>query len=207
MVSHFLFKVLVVGDPLVGKTSFVQRYVNRTFSKHYRATVGVDFALKVLRWSNMETIRLQLWDVAGQERFASMTRLYYKDAAGCVLMFDVSSANTFYNCIGWKQDLDSKMQQRDGQAVPCILLANKCDLGEWAIGQTEVDKFSREHNFIGWMETSVKENRNIEKAVGVLVDEMMARASEGGQSVSANVGHLHLDYADGHNRHRCCWET
>jgi len=61
-----LFKVIVIGDPTVGKTSFVQRYVQDTFKRDYKGTVGVDFALKILRWSDSQTIKLQLWDIAGQ---------------------------------------------------------------------------------------------------------------------------------------------
>ncbi|KAJ7404076.1 hypothetical protein WISP_147601 [Willisornis vidua] len=59
-----MFKVLVVGDATVGKTSLVQRYANDSFNRHYKSTVGVDFALKVVQWSESETVRLQLWDIA-----------------------------------------------------------------------------------------------------------------------------------------------
>ena len=61
-----LFKILIIGDPTVGKTSFVQRYVNDTFRRDYKGTIGVDFALKVVTWSDTETIKLQLWDIAGK---------------------------------------------------------------------------------------------------------------------------------------------
>ncbi|KAJ1143663.1 hypothetical protein NDU88_009968 [Pleurodeles waltl] len=123
-----LFKVLIVGDATVGKTSLVQRYSNDSFTKHYKSTVGVDFALKVLQWSDSETVRLQLWDIAGQERFTSMTRLYYREAAACVIMFDVTNRASFLNSQKWKEDLDSKATLQNGAPVPCILLANKCDL-------------------------------------------------------------------------------
>uniref|UniRef100_A0A8C9V3W9 RAB29, member RAS onco family n=1 Tax=Scleropages formosus TaxID=113540 RepID=A0A8C9V3W9_SCLFO len=126
MGSHdHLFKVLIVGDGHVGKTSLVHRYVEERFCKSYKSTVGVDFALKVLPWSNTETVRLQLWDIAGQERFTSMTRIYYKEASGCVLMFDVTDPSSFRNCHRWKEDLDSKVRLAGGSPVPCILLANK----------------------------------------------------------------------------------
>ncbi|KAG8518090.1 Ras-related protein Rab-7L1 [Galemys pyrenaicus] len=160
-----LFKVLVVGDAAVGKTSLVQRYSQDTFSKHYKSTVGVDFALKVLQWSDSEMVRLQLWDIAGQERFTSMTRLYYRDASACVIMFDVTNATTFSNSQKWKQDLDSKLTLPNGEPVPCLLLANKCDLSPWAVSRDQVDRFSRENGFTGWTETSVKENRNINEAM------------------------------------------
>uniref|UniRef100_A0A4W2FL56 Ras-related protein Rab n=1 Tax=Bos indicus x Bos taurus TaxID=30522 RepID=A0A4W2FL56_BOBOX len=136
-----LFKVLVVGDAAVGKTSLVQRYSQDSFSKHYKSTVG------------------------GQERFTSMTRLYYRDASACVIMFDVTNATTFSNSQKWKQDLDSKLTLPNGEPVPCLLLANKCDLSPWAVSRDQVDRFSKENGFTGWTETSVKENKNINEAM------------------------------------------
>lgn len=65
MQQELLFKVLVIGDLGVGKTSIIKRYVHQIFSQHYRATIGVDFALKVLQWDIDTVIRLQLWDIAG----------------------------------------------------------------------------------------------------------------------------------------------
>ena len=73
-------------------------------------------------------IRLQLWDIAGQERFYNMTRVYYKDAVGCFIVFDVTRASTFEAVIRWKNDLDSKVTLPDGNPVPCVLLANKVGL-------------------------------------------------------------------------------
>jgi len=60
-----LFKVIIIGDPGVGKTSFIRRYVQNAFRGDYKATIGVDFALKIVRWSENQTIKLQLWDIAG----------------------------------------------------------------------------------------------------------------------------------------------
>jgi small GTP-binding protein len=62
-----LFKVIIIGDPTVGKTSFVQRYVQNSYKRDYKGTVGVDFALKTVKWSETHTVKLQLWDIAGKE--------------------------------------------------------------------------------------------------------------------------------------------
>lgn len=64
--KEYLFKVLVIGELGVGKTSIIKRYVHQLFSQHYRATIGVDFALKVINWDSKTLIRLQLWDIAGK---------------------------------------------------------------------------------------------------------------------------------------------
>lgn len=69
MQQEHLFKVLVIGDLGVGKTSIIKRYVHQIFSQHYRATIGVDFALKVFNWDSHTVIRLQLWDIAGETGF------------------------------------------------------------------------------------------------------------------------------------------
>ncbi|XP_077151255.1 ras-related protein Rab-7L1 [Ranitomeya variabilis] len=183
----YLFKVLVVGDSTVGKTSLLHRYVHDVFGKEYKMTMGVDFALKVVQWSDTEMVRLQLWDIAGQERFTSMTRLYYKQASGCIIMFDLTSADSFRSCQMWKSDLDNKVTLSNGDPVPCILLANKCDLSPWAVTKEQIDKFSKENNFIGWTETSVKENKNINESMRVLIERMM-EARESGRSSSPLQG-------------------
>lgn len=72
--KEHLYKILVIGDLGTGKTSFIKRYVHKFFSNSYRATIGVDFALKVIPWDESTIVRLQLWDIAGQERFGNMTR-------------------------------------------------------------------------------------------------------------------------------------
>ncbi|KAJ8886112.1 hypothetical protein PR048_012321 [Dryococelus australis] len=120
-----LYKILVIGELGTGKTSIIKRYVHQFFSQHYRATIGVDFALKVLNWDTNSIIRLQLWDIAGQERFGNMTRVYYKEAVGAFIVFDVTRAATFDAVVKWKQDLDTKVQLPDGSPIPCVLLANK----------------------------------------------------------------------------------
>uniref|UniRef100_K7F5H5 Ras-related protein Rab n=1 Tax=Pelodiscus sinensis TaxID=13735 RepID=K7F5H5_PELSI len=169
-----MFKVLIVGDATVGKTSLVQRYANDSFNKHYKSTVGVDFALKVVQWSESETVRLQLWDIAGQERFTSMTRLYYREASACVIMFDVTNFNTFSNSQKWKLDLDSKLTLPDGSLVPCLLLANKCDLSPWAWLLHHPMRIPCWIGFSSCSETSVKENKNINESMRVLIEKMMS---------------------------------
>ncbi|XP_060791158.1 ras-related protein Rab-38 [Neoarius graeffei] len=176
MQQEHLFKVLVIGDLGVGKTSIIKRCVHQVFSQHYRATIGVDFALKVLNWDNHTVIRLQLWDIAGQERYGNMTRVYYREAVGALVVFDVTRASTFDAIPKWKDDLDTKVTLSNGTPVPTVLLANKSDLSRDGLSTPipKLDTFCKENGFVGWFETSAKENANIEAAIRCLVEHILS---------------------------------
>jgi len=171
-VEEYVYKILVVGDLGCGKTSFIHRYVNHVFSNTYRATIGVDFALKTLKWDNKTSIRLQLWDIAGQERFGHMTRVYYKEAVGAMIVYDVTRDKTFQAVTKWKADIDDNLEV-DGVSIPVVLLANKIDLAEEPLDKEMMEKFCRENKFIGWFETSAKDNINIDSAGNFLVEHIL----------------------------------
>jgi len=177
--QEYLFKILVIGDIGSGKTSIIKRYVHNFYSPHYRATIGVDFAMKVLNWDDGSIIRLQLWDIAGQERFGNMTRVYYKEASGAFIVFDVTRPATFDAVIRWKADLDAKVRLADGRPIPCLLLANKSDLEKSGFGNynqkpEDMDEYCQRHGFVGWADTSAKENTGIDEAAGHLVQNVLA---------------------------------
>ncbi|XP_058489161.1 ras-related protein Rab-38 isoform X1 [Solea solea] len=157
MQKEHLYKILVIGDLGVGKTSIIKRYVHHNFSPNYRATIGVDFALKVLNW-DQETVRLQLWDIAGQERFGNMTRVYYREAMGAFIVFDATRPASFEAVAKWKEDLDSKLTLANGKNVATVLLANKCDQGRDVLTNNgiKMEQFCQDNGFVGWFETSAK---------------------------------------------------
>eukprot|EP00995_Heteronema_vittatum_P002437 NODE_1353_length_988_cov_283.502662_g943_i0.p1 GENE.NODE_1353_length_988_cov_283.502662_g943_i0~~NODE_1353_length_988_cov_283.502662_g943_i0.p1 ORF type:complete len:229 (+),score=49.36 NODE_1353_length_988_cov_283.502662_g943_i0:80-766(+) len=189
--SEYLYKVLVhnihvdmqqlcrgrfgfVGEGGTGKTCVIRRYVHNIFQMSTKATIGVDFALKVLNWDRTKNITLQIWDIAGQERYGQMTRVYYQAAVGALVVYDVSRPETFEAVSKWKQDIDNKVFLPDGSSIPCLLLANKCDLP--AVPQRtkdELDRFCEEQGFVGWFETSSKENLNIERSFKHLVEKIL----------------------------------
>ncbi|XP_077190871.1 ras-related protein Rab-7L1 isoform X3 [Paroedura picta] len=133
-----------------------------------------------------------------------MTRLYYREASACIIMFDVTSVSTFTSCGKWKQDLDSKLKLPDGSPVPCLLLANKCDLSPWAVTREEIDHFSKENAFTGWTETSVKENKNVNESMRVLIEKMMSMSlNDGDSSVPGRGDYINLKDASTPNW-GCC---
>jgi Ras-related protein Rab-32 len=103
-----------------------------------------------------------------------MTRVYYKEAVGAFIVFDVTRSATLDAVVKWKQDLDSKVQLPDGSPIPCVLLANKCDQQKEGLVNSSIkmDEYCKEKTFAGWFETSAKENINIEEAARFLVNKV-----------------------------------
>ena len=93
--EHF-FKILLVGDACVGKTSLLIRFSEDTYSQMYNMTIGIDFRTKIVR-INGERVKLQLWDTAGQERYRTITQAYYRGSHGVLVVYDVTSRNSFEN--------------------------------------------------------------------------------------------------------------
>jgi Ras-related protein Rab-32 len=97
--DEHLYKVLVIGDYGVGKTSLIRRYTEGYFSPNYKLTIGVDFALKTVEGEDGKKVALQLWDIAGHERFGHMTHVYYKYAIAAIIVFDLGRPATFESVI------------------------------------------------------------------------------------------------------------
>jgi Ras-related protein Rab-32 len=184
-----MLKVIVVGDIGVGKTCLIKKYIHNVFSPHYKSTIGVDFGLKVMRWSDELVLKIQLWDIAGQERFQNMTRSYYKEAVGAFIVFDVDRVGaTFDNTKKWKLDIDQKVTFMETEdPIPVILIANKTDKlnlddenvkKDWDDLKEIMDKVVEEHGFIGWVGTSAARGTGIDEATRQLMGEILKREEE-----------------------------
>eukprot|EP01105_Mastigella_eilhardi_P014647 TRINITY_DN3331_c0_g1_i1.p1 TRINITY_DN3331_c0_g1~~TRINITY_DN3331_c0_g1_i1.p1 ORF type:complete len:215 (+),score=68.12 TRINITY_DN3331_c0_g1_i1:95-739(+) len=185
-----LYKILVVGDVACGKTSIVKRYVHDIFSDQYKSTVGVDFALKILNLDDDTEVRLQMWDIAGQERFGSMTRVYYREAVGAFVVFDISRIGTLDGAAVWKDDLNEKVRWGpQNQPVPVYLLANKCDVPPETYCRAEEDiaKYAKSRGYIGYKLTSAKDNVGIEEAAEELVRHIMDNDPRNMQEVDHSI--------------------
>jgi len=182
-------KLVVVGDVGVGKTCIIRRYTQNVFTDNYKATIGVDFALKFLQY-NEKKLTLQLWDVAGQERFGNLTSVYYRNAVGGLVVCDVTQLmphnrkprGDLDSAMKWKSDIDQKAGK-----IPCFLLINKSDVleNEEQLDSAAIDKFCKENDFIGWLLTSAKANVNIVKAISMLLENIIQKqnTAEKGETV------------------------
>lgn len=173
--ERIAFKVIVVGESQVGKTCLINRYLVGEFSNNFKSTVGVDFGLKVVE-KNGKKMVIQLWDIAGQERFISMTRVYYVQAKGGFVVYDVTNPATKESAIKWKIDIDQKCTLENGKPIPVYLLINKIDLipnKDTFDGHEDIDQFCKDHGFVGWFVTSAKDDIGIKQAVDDLLEIMV----------------------------------
>ncbi|EGR27462.1 Ras family protein, putative [Ichthyophthirius multifiliis] len=122
-VSRVKHKIIFLGDQHVGKTCIIERFMYDVFDEKPHPTVGVDFLAKTLHIDD-KSIRLQLWDTAGQERFRSLIPSYLRDATCAVIVFDVTSQESFNSIDKWVKDY----KDHRGPEAPCIIGANKTDL-------------------------------------------------------------------------------
>jgi len=173
--SGGIAKVLVVGNVATGKTSVINRFARNKFSKDYQTTIGVDFALKRVKAGGAE-LNVQLWDIAGQERFAGLSRIFYTHAVAAIIVYDITARDTYEAVIKWKQDIDNKVFLPSGAKIPVLLLGNKADLLEEpnspytaAVSNSEVEHFVRENNFYAHFICSAKTGLNVKESCTHLV--------------------------------------
>lgn len=118
-------KVVFLGQSGTGKTSLIRQFVYRTFEPCYQATVGMDFVSKLVTLEAGHKIRLQLWDTAGQERFRALVPSYLRDSSVCVIVYDVTSRESFDSVYGWVEQV---LEDRSRKEVILALVGNKVDL-------------------------------------------------------------------------------
>ncbi|EKM55099.1 uncharacterized protein PHACADRAFT_255474 [Phanerochaete carnosa HHB-10118-sp] len=122
---HYVLKFIITGDAAVGKSSLLIRLTDQRFLANPDPTLGVEFGSKLITIpEENKVVKLQCWDTAGTESFRSITRSYYRGAAGCLLVYDVTSRQSFVNARSWLQDV----REHADPHLTCILVGNKVDL-------------------------------------------------------------------------------
>jgi small GTP-binding protein len=145
-------KVVVVGDPAVGKTSLVVRYVKGVFNPSYILTLGVNFFVQDISIGD-DKLRMSIWDTAGQERFGPIRQKYYKGARGAILVFDQANRASFERLNFWIDEV-----KRSCGEIPMIIVGNKADLMP-SVEKTEAQEFANQQQ-LTYVETSAKTGMN-----------------------------------------------
>nr|XP_033779782.1 ras-related protein Rab-3D isoform X1 [Geotrypetes seraphini]XP_033779783.1 ras-related protein Rab-3D isoform X1 [Geotrypetes seraphini]XP_033779784.1 ras-related protein Rab-3D isoform X1 [Geotrypetes seraphini]XP_033779785.1 ras-related protein Rab-3D isoform X1 [Geotrypetes seraphini]XP_033779786.1 ras-related protein Rab-3D isoform X1 [Geotrypetes seraphini] len=174
----YMFKLLIIGNSSVGKTSFLFRYADDSFTSAFVSTVGIDFKVKTV-YRNEKRVKLQIWDTAGQERYRTITTAYYRGAMGFLLMYDISNQDSF-NAV---QDWATQIKTYSWDNAQVILVGNKCDLEDDRVIPTEDGKRLADELGFEFFEASAKENINVKQVFERLVDTICEKMNE---SLDAN---------------------
>jgi small GTP-binding protein len=170
-----VIKVLVIGEGGVGKTTLIHRLVTGKYSDQ-PMTIGMDLATKVMRTSDGREVKLQLWDIGGQNRFRLFLPSAKGGAKGIILVFDLSRPSTFVRLDDWVRLVRSDLQP--GRHVPIMLVGAKCDLKREIMAGAARDLVAR-LRLDGYVETSSKENIRIEEPFYLLLNTIVSARVRG----------------------------
>ena len=164
--KRITLKIIVIGEPAVGKTSLVKKFVSGQFTKDYRSSIGTNIFTKKIVLERKKEVTLQLWDIAGQERWVNIRRPYYSGAKGVILVGDLTRNNTFDQIENfWVPDLT-----QDYSLIPIILLANKSDLSN-KIEKQWINSLGERINTSSIIFTSAKTGENVELAFQLIAEQ------------------------------------
>ena len=163
-----VYKLLLLGDSTVGKTCFLIKYTDQSFQDIHMATIGLDYRVKTMKLKNNKEVKIQIWDTAGQDRFRSITKNYYKGSHGIILIYDITNRRTFENVQKWI----SQIREETSQNVVIYLIGNKIDMKEERKVSTEEGKKLADELGLPFMETSAKEGININEVFDDIVERV-----------------------------------
>ncbi|TFK46692.1 ras-domain-containing protein [Heliocybe sulcata] len=213
---HYVLKFIITGDAAVGKSSLLVRLTDQRFLANPDPTLGVEFGSKLVTIpEENKIVKLQCWDTAGTESFRSITRSYYRGAAGCLLVYDVTNRTTFENCRTWLADV----REHADPHLTCILVGNKVDLCSSEDGSRrrevpteEAERFAQEEDLL-FVEASAKSGENVQDAFERATRDILTKIERGvfgddrspgvkTASPNKNSNSLTLDQAG--PKGRCC---
>ena len=163
-------KLIIIGNSSTGKTSIVNQFINKKFSKEYSATIASDFQYKLLKINNLN-FRIQFWDLAGQDKSQTYIGLFCRDIHGIIICCSCDDSKSREDTKEWKKSLNEIKENW----VPVILCENKCDV----FGDNETDylkdvetlkNFAEENNFLTAFRVSAKNNYNIDEMIKYLIN-------------------------------------
>jgi small GTP-binding protein len=170
MSSTLSYKFIIIGSSGVGKTAILKRLIENSFTEDSASTIGVEFDSTILA-INDRKVKLQIWDTAGQERFRSISKAYYRNAVGVILVFDITDRKSFDELNSWLNDIHTLC---DTNAV-IQLIGNKADLkSHRVVNLAEAESFAS-HQHMQYLETSARVGENVKEAFVRVATSIMTK--------------------------------
>jgi len=194
-----LINLVLIGDSSVGKSCLMLRFADDSFNQSHISTIGVDFKIRTMNLEG-KTTKVQIWDTAGQERFRTITTAYYRGANGIVVVYDVTSRESFENVKDWLKEIDRFADDN----VIILLVGNKCDLAmERVVSYEEGKEFSERYG-VEFIESSAKTNVNVEKAFTTLAANVKKRIRHISLNSSKYKGPVTFEGKNVNDESSCC---
>eukprot|EP00795_Rhopilema_esculentum_P005957 gene5957-11310_t len=197
----YLFKILLVGDSGVGKSSLLIRFADDVFCDSYISTIGVDFKIKTVLLDD-KVVKLQIWDSAGQERFKTLTTTYYRGAHGIIVVYDVTDRNSFINCGQWLTEIEKNACE----GVQKLIVGNKCDREDREVDYEAASSFAEKLS-VKFIESSAKDSINVDRIFITMAAELKEKL---GTPIKEEKSALQIGTSTkltSESKYRCCtWQ-
>ena len=191
--------LLIIGDSLVGKTSILTRFSQNKFSLGYLSTIGVDYFSKEVI-INERKIYVKIWDTAGHERFRTLTQSFFKKGQGLIIVYDVSSQESFENLQYWIEEIHT--HAIDSKNIPCIILGNKIDIIERVVDKEKAEEYAKSSNY-KYFEVSAKTGEGIDNSIKYLIQKVIEVLDKKEGVENKNI-EIQLSKNKRKNSNNCC---
>mmetsp|Transcript_13197 Transcript_13197/g.19884 ORF Transcript_13197/g.19884 Transcript_13197/m.19884 type:complete len:211 (+) Transcript_13197:95-727(+) len=189
-----VFKILLIGDAGVGKSSILLQFTDGYFNDNLQSTIGVDFKVKVMDVAGPDgrpkRVKVTIWDTAGQERFRTLTSSYYRGAQGIILVYDVTRKETFDSLSMWLQEVE-QFSMGGGKEVVKLLVGNKVDQ-QRVVSRDDADEWARSRGML-FMEASAKTKEGISQVFNEVVQKILENPTLLSNTRPAKPGRTQLD--------------